>query len=298
MKRIIFPVVLALCAIACGGAPDLADEIDADATASTQLFTVRRDERKCAAPACGGYFASPVKENATAVYVPDLDLSRAGLDAQDEQALRAAPAEELLFKARLSAPDKRGLRTLLVKDAWRGMPGIVPAAKDVIFSVAPRSPVRTCVAAPCNNQVGTQVASGKTSELSRVSVQGAAHAFVDQQWLQNRVATRKALAAAHVASGAKLTAGTEVVLEASQVWLHLPESAGPCAAQKEAACGAGQVQAYQRTADRCVEPVGCVTQGICPMMTAACPEGYARTQWVSAPNGCAVAACDPAWLSR
>src|SRR5437870_2618040 len=56
MKKIIS---LALLAAACGGAIDQLDEGEDDATAASYaLFTVRRDERKCAAPACGGWWAT------------------------------------------------------------------------------------------------------------------------------------------------------------------------------------------------------------------------------------------------
>ena len=131
-----------------------------------------------------------------------------------------APGEELLFKARVGMADKRGQRKLLVKDAWRGMPGIVPAAKDALYTVS--APQRACGAAPCDNPIATESSSGKTTALTRVAVDRAARAFVDQDWLQNRIVSHGALVTAHVASGK-----TEVVLDASQVWLHLPENAGP-----------------------------------------------------------------------
>lgn len=297
MKRNAISLALSLCAAACGGSPDSMDAGADDVAGSAQLFTVRRDERKCSAPACGGFWASATTTDASPVYVADLDLSKAGLDAATEAQVRGAPAEELLFKARVGT-DSKGLRKLLVKDAWRGMPGVVPAATDTLFSVAARSPQHTCVAAPCNNQIATAIANGKTTDLTRVAVQRAAKAFVDQQWLQNRAVAWGALLTAHVAAGQKLAAGTETVLDASQVWIHLPESAGPCAAPRQQACGASQVQAFVRTPDRCVEAVGCVTPGMCPRMQPSCPDGYVASTWASAPNACTATACDPAWVVR
>ena len=294
MKNFIFPAAFLL-AVACGGATAL-DEGEGDLTASDQLFAVHRDERKCAAPACGGWFATALLKNAAQSYVSTIDFSVSGLDAATQQMVLAAPDEELLFKGHLSAADKRGLRHLVVKDAWRGMPGIVPSAKDGFFSVAQRSPQITCVAAPCNNEIATDAASGKATALTRVSVESAAQAFVDQAWLQNRIVLHGALVAAHVAAGQQMAAGTETVLEASQVWLHLPESAGPCPMPREEQCGAGQVAAYERTADRCIEPVACVTQGVCTRMQPACPDGYVASTWAAAPDGCAATACDPAWV--
>jgi hypothetical protein len=299
MQRLCFPAALLLCSIACGGGVSSTDEGTSDvAAAGDQLFTVRRDERRCPAPACGGFVISAIAKNAAPSYVTDLDLTQTALDAAAQQMVLSAPGEELLIKGRLSAADPRGLRKLLVKDAWRGMPGIVPAAKDAFYSVAPRAPQHVCAAAPCNNQIATEAGSGKATALTRVSVHGASRAFVDQAWLQNRVALYGALVAAHVAAGQKLAAGTETVLEASQVWLHLPESAGPCAMPREQVCGAGQVQAYARTADRCLQAVGCVARGVCPMMQPSCPAGYVASTWASAPNGCTATACDPAWVNQ
>src|SRR5260221_6213616 len=245
MKKMAISLGIVLLATACGGAIDQLDAGEDDATAATYaLFTVRRDERKCAAPACGGWWASRPHGSANPVYVSDLDFSRASLDGKTESQVRAAPGEELLFKARLCAPGKRGQHQLLVKDAWRGMPGIVPAANDAVYSVAARAPQRTCIAAPCNNQIATTMSTGKTTDLTRVAVDRAARAFVDQDWLQNRIVSHGALVAAHFAAGAKMAAGTEVVLDASQVWVHLPENAGPCSKPVEKACGQSQVQAY------------------------------------------------------
>ena len=272
MLRKIFPLAVILFVAACGGAADSFDEGSDDVTsASLQLFTVQRDERKCAAPMCGGWWASAVQQDASPIYVTDLDLSRAQLDAQTEQSVRAAPAEELLLRARAGAADKRGFRQLVVKSVWRGMPGVVPAAKDAVWSMGQKT--------------ATDVKSGKSAAVSSVDVRDAARAFVDQDWLSSRVVSHGALAAAHVSSK---------VLDASQVWIHLPESIGPCAKPVEQACSGGQVQAYARTADRCLQPLGCVNRGICSMMMPSCADGYVAVTWTAA-NGCPATSCDPAW---
>jgi hypothetical protein len=151
------------------------------------------------------------------------------------------------------------------------VPGIVPAAKDAVWSMAQKT--------------ATDTASGKNASVSTVDVRDAAKAFVDQEWLSSRLVSHGALAAAHVSSK---------VLSASQVWVRLPESAGPCAKPVEKACSGGQIQAYTRTADRCLQALGCVDRGICTMMMPSCPDGYAAVTWTAA-NGCAATACDPAW---
>ena len=77
-QRINFALASLLLASACGGAIDQLDAGEDDATAASYaLFTVRRDERKCAAPACGGWWATTVRTDATPRYVSDLDFSRA-----------------------------------------------------------------------------------------------------------------------------------------------------------------------------------------------------------------------------
>src|SRR4051812_30321485 len=110
--RTSFPFVLIALAAACGGTADLDSNEDDATAASYHLFTVRRDERKCAAPMCGGFWATAISEDASPVYVADLDLSRAGLSS--ESVVRSAPGEELLLRARISKGK------LIVKDAWRG----------------------------------------------------------------------------------------------------------------------------------------------------------------------------------
>ena len=274
MKRKIFPLAMILFLAACGGTADSLDEGADDVTApSWQLVTIRRDERRCAAPMCGGFWVSKAQSDSNQAYVADLDFSKSTLDAETQQMIRSAPAEELLLRARIGAADKRGARDLLIKDAYRGMPEIVPAATDGMYSVAQKS-------------VAKDSASGKSAKYSAVDVSGAAKAFVDQAWLANRVEAHGALAAAHVANA---------VLAASQVWVHLPEAAGPCAKPVEQACGDGEVQAYVRTADRCLEPAGCVARAVCPMMQPSCPAGYVATTWMAS-TGCAATACDPAWV--
>lgn len=274
MKRMIFPAAMILFLAACGGAIDSLDEAGADVSATSwQLFTVQRDERKCMAPMCGGFWAT-AQGAAAPSYVSGIDFSKSALDAATQEMVLGAPAEELLLHAKLSAKDARGLRTLVVKDAYRGMPGIVPAAKDAMYSMQQSS------------SVASDQLSGKTAKVTSVDVSGAAKAFVDQTWLANRVQQHGAIASAHV---------TKSVLAASQVFLHLPETEGPCAKPVEKACGSDEVQAYARTADRCLQPLGCVARAICPMMQPSCPAEYVAVSWTAA-NGCLATACDPAWV--
>ena len=271
-QRINFALASLLLASACGGAIDVQE--NDDLSARNLLWTIQRDERKCAAPMCGGYFARQLASGAQA-HVGDLDLSRAGLDAGTQQMVRAAPAEELIFSGHLNSSG----RALIVKQAWRGMPGIVPAANDAVYSLQQ--------AGSSGAAVASDMISGKTASVAQLSVAQAAKGFVDQGWLANRALRHGALVAGHLDSSG---------LSASQVWLRLPETVGPCPAVHQQACGAGQTQSYVRTADRCLVAAGCVTPGICSMMRPSCSDGYLASTWTTAPNACLATACDPAWV--
>jgi hypothetical protein len=126
-------------------------------------------------------------------------------------------------------------------------------------------------------------------------VASAAVGFVDQAWLTNRVENGGALVAASLQSGQKFPGGTEKVLDASQVFLRLPESSGPCPMIAAPNCGGSKVLSHERTADRCVIPTGCVASGICSMMLPSCGEGYTLSTWMGQ-QGCNQAACDPTWV--
>src|SRR5690349_20430525 len=99
MPKKIFAVAMFLLFTACGGAVDSLDEgADDVSAASWQLFTVRRDERKCMAPMCGGWFATSAQNSS---YVTDLDFSKSALDAGTQEMVRSAPTEELVLRAKL-----------------------------------------------------------------------------------------------------------------------------------------------------------------------------------------------------
>jgi hypothetical protein len=267
------PIVAMLLSAACGQGLDAADAAS-DLSASTDSFvSIQRDERKCAAPACGGYWYRAPGSLAPPQYAAALDLSASGLDAAAQGKLLNAPAEELLLKAKAGAADKSGLRKLVVSEAWRGMPGIVPGAGEQLFSMPTPG-------------AATSVATGRASAVKAVSVARASSGFVDAEWLKSRIQGHGAIVAA------KLSAS---VLDASQVWLRLPETKGPCAVPREQACGANQTQGFARTPDRCLAAVGCVNRSICPMFQPACAAGYTQTSWTNA-SGCTAAACDPSWV--
>jgi hypothetical protein len=82
MKNLVWVGIVAVNIIACGGGSESFDEAsDGLSTASRSMVSVRRDARKCAAPACGGYFVRSLNSTSSAeTYVARFDYTPAGFD--------------------------------------------------------------------------------------------------------------------------------------------------------------------------------------------------------------------------
>ena len=293
--------VLACAALMGCGTADVSgnatpDVSDTDAlVVSGSFFTLRADTRACPSPMCGGYFVAPVNSTRPEAYVSALDFARSGLSASDIAKVQGAPAGELVLRGKLSLKSRTtGTRRLLVSDAYRGMPGA--AATGRFFSV--KHQPKQCIAAPCNQDMASELNSpGAAKEVTTVAVDSAAMGFVDTDWLLHRVQSGGALVAASITGGAQYPAGTEQVLDATQVFLHLPEGMGPCPMVRQIDCSqTGQVDTFERNADRCLVQTGCVTPGVCSMMIPTCGTGYTATSYRGPSNACARVTCDPSWI--
>jgi hypothetical protein len=272
------------------------DEGDADAlTGSSSYFTLRADTRACPSPLCGGYFVAPVNSTRPEAYVSALDFTRTTLAVSEIAKVQGAPAGELVLHGKLSGKSRStGTRRLLVTDAYRGMPGAIAAGR--FFSV--KHTPRQCIAAPCNQDAASALnGSAVATDVTTISVDSAAMGFVDTDWLVHRVQTGGALVAASLIAGAQYPAGTEQVLDATQVFLHLPEGMGPCPALMQLNCAAtGQLNTFVRNADRCIIPTGCESPGVCSMMMPNCASGYTATSYRSQNHACPSVTCDPTWI--
>lgn len=291
--------VLVLCGCGAGmveGSGDDASVDDALSTVKAGFVTVQRDERRCAAPTCGGYFLSQPNHSLAPIYVAELDFSQSNLSADDVQKVVDAPNAELVLFGKLTRQSRvTHTKNFIVLDAYRGMPGRTAASTDHFYTVVDNG--KRCFAAPCNALTATKINStAKPKDFTTLSVASAAAAFVDQTWLGHRVLDGRAIVAATFTSGTKYPAGTESVLDASQVFVHLPESVGPCPERMSLNCGGDQVNIVERNADRCLVPAGCATPGMCAMYMPACPEGYTLSSWRSGESACPTYACDPSWL--
>ncbi len=299
MKNLIWVGIVALNIVACGGGSESLDEVsDGLSTAARSLVSVRRDARKCAAPACGGYFVRSLNSASSAeTYVARFDYTPSGFDSAAIAQVEGAPAEDLVLYGKLSAVDpKTHVRTLLVTDAYRGLPGVAPAATDSFLSVTDKSGSVQCVASPCMNQTANRCngTSATAKAFSDYSVEGASKAFVDQDWLVASVKRGAALVAGSIVQGAKDGAAAREVLAASQVYLQLPAGTGPCnKLVVQPNCAANEVVVYTRDENRCLYPAGCAVQGPCPQMQPACEPGYTLQSWKAGPNACNHSVCDP-----
>ena len=285
--------MLVLGVVGCGGAAAVGEgEDDLSATKQTHV-SIRRDQRQCALPACGGFYVRDANKTTAEQYVEALDFSATGLDAATIAQVQQAPASELVLFGRLTALSaKSKQRSFKVTAAYRGMPGAAAPTGDAVYSTGTTH--IQCVTSPCLNKTATMINDGTVKYFSTLDLGAASAGFVDQAWLASRVRDHGALVAAQIVDGEKLKAGPDQVLAAAQVFVKLPETvACPPNRAMPVQCAAGQVATFERDENRCLTQVSCVKVGVCPQHVPACGPGYTLTQWHAGASGCLAAACDP-----
>lgn len=278
-----------------GTADDSADEIS---KTKDSFVTLRADMRKCLAPLCGGYYVKTANGTKTETYVSGFDFSVSGLSDADQAKVAEAPAGELVIKGHLGKADsKYHVSKLVVVEAYRGMPGMVAGDGETFYQASDRTPAIECFVAPCNNEIGTTLNKKGSFDFTRLSVDRAAFGFVDKAWLAGRVLRHGAIVSANLVDGDKLAGGAEKVLDASQVFIRIPDSIGPCPKGPEVLCAMGLERAYTRNADRCEVFAGCVKPAICPLFMPACQPGYSLVSWEGT-SGCKQYTCDPTFVTE
>jgi hypothetical protein len=265
---------------------------------STTFVTLRLDLRRCAKPLCGGYFVRDVNQGAAERYVSRLDFDTS-LPAEVIDDVRSAPASELVLRGHLGPEETRfHTRPFVVSEAFRGMPGVTPLADAAFYQVHARKPPIECFVGPCPNEIAQTLNTSMTEEFDSVSVDSASLLWVDKGWLASRVEAHGAVVAGTLRQGAHLPGGFEEVLDASQVYVRLPERKGPCPVSPTQSCADGTVAVQERDADRCIMQVGCVKPGVCPLFEPLCASGYTLSSWASAPDACPAFACDPSFTIK
>jgi hypothetical protein len=283
----------------CLAGDDGSTSTEDDLSASSRSYvTLTRDTRKCAAPMCGGYWVKDVNRKTGPTYVSDLDFSSSGLEDADVEKVREAPAEELVLRGKLGPKESaHGTRPFIVSEAYRGLPGVTPVAGEIFYQAQDRKPAISCFTAPCPNEVATKLNSTAKTYFSGYAVKRAAAAFVNQEWLIERIEHHGAVVAASIVDGQVFAGGPEQVLDASQVYLPIADSRGPCPVFKLAACAEGQVWTYTRSVDGCVLPDKCVADGQCTEAEPPqCADGYQLSSWRVDGAQCTDYACDPTFL--
>jgi hypothetical protein len=269
--------------LGCASASDqtATDDIEALSAHGTSYVSIRRDYRDCSAPHCGGYFVHDLNRRTEDKYVASLDVSALGWSVEDrERMIGGAEDDAVVVKATLGPPDPaNATRALLVLEAYRGMPGVHAAEMHAYYTMGwEEGPayeaykVNTAWSGPCDS----------------VGIEAITPPLLDRTWLGDR-ALHGAIVAGHMKSR---------TMDASQVFVRLPDRVGPCPYFYEPKCDEGQVISYTRTAQRCLVPAKCVTPAICPLYVPQCAPGYRHTSWMNPSTACATHACDPAFVNQ
>lgn len=281
---------LSACGVSEGELTNEQDTLDTESaelgTGARTYVTVERDYRKCAFPMCSGWYVTDVNRvHPKATYVYALDFKSSGLD---EATIARAQEGKAVLRGKLGAKFQ-GIPAFVVSDAWVGMPGI-EAGKD--FFLVSKVNIQ-CIKAPCPTLKATKLNAGGSSLFDGLVVKDAALPRVSQPWLSSRVTERGAIVTGTFTQGQLISGSYERILSASQVFVKLPETIGPCPLVKMPACTGGKVRTYVRDANRCVVPSACVTPGACAAFVPQCDEGYTLQSWTGGMFACSVSACDP-----
>ena len=287
-------VVVATLSVSCAVADDefAGESIDDDSsdlsTTKDTFVIVRRDQRRCIAPLCGGYWVKDLNSTMQERYVSAFDFGGSTLSDEVQAQVTGGPDFEIVLEGRLGQKENvYNTRTLRVIAAYRGMPGMTLAATDKFYSV---SPTRiACITQPCANLQTTRLnrTTGHTMATD-VSVERALATMVDEGWLHDRVVAKRAVVAGRV-----VRKNNHVTVDARQVFIALPDQVALCPADVVESCPSGEVIAFERTTDRCTVAVGCTVPGVCAPFDPTCDAGYSLVSWQ---NMCPRNACEPAFL--
>jgi hypothetical protein len=270
-----------IAALGCAASPDQVANDGEDALSATRAsyVSVRRDDRACPAPRCGGYFVHDLNRATADRYVSTLDVSALGWTGDDRQRLIGDFEDDaLVVKGTLAPPDASGSRALLVTEAYRGMPGVHAAETHDFYTMGWEDDEAYYEAYKLN--------TSWSGPCDAVGIDSIDVPLLDRNWLGDR-ALRGAIVAGRMENR---------TMGASQVYLRLPDRVGPCPYLYMPKCDEGQVLAYSRTAQRCLVPVKCVTPAICPLYVPSCTPGYRHVSWTSSSTACPAHACDPSFV--
>lgn len=295
-----FLLVGAVFFAACGvteaevGGFDETAAADGELGTSTRSYVVyRHDPRKCAAPACGGYFIHDInRATVKEAYVTGFEFTNLLEEHQGDAT--GAPDFGAVLYGKLGPKDAQGYRKFIVTTAWRGMPGATWSESDTFFSVTGLN--IQCITAPCPSLQATKLHTTTKTNVNDLDIELALKPRVDGNWLTNRVVNGGALVVGIIADGAKVGAGTEKVLLGSQVFVKLPDQTKSCPRISAPFCASNKIPVWTRDADRCQMSAGCASAGACAQYVPTCDEFYDLVSWTGGQFACTQYACEPSWL--
>jgi hypothetical protein len=156
--------------------------VAAVAAQSATYYAVQLDQRKCAAPGCGGFFVHRVNFARTkcadghyhdVCYVADLGLENGvGLDADEVAAFRIDVTQGRALVRGTIGSATFGAQTLGVfqpTEAWRAATDVAPTG--TFYKVTDRHV--QCVAAPCPTYMQTKLNSTQVDRIDDIDLTGA-----------------------------------------------------------------------------------------------------------------------------
>lgn len=307
--RKLFLLVVSVFAVGCGvsnvAAVDDAEGVDVIdeselSTRSYTYLTVRRDYRKCMAPYCGGYWVKDVNVSASTpeVYVSGLTYVNGSISPAGREQLTSAGDGELVIRGRLGALDsKTRTRKLVVKDAYRGLPGAWSAPDATVYAV--ERLVTACLPSqPCPMLEGKALnVTGPAKFAQRLELQDALVPMASEAWLREQVLGGEALVMGQFLTAQKLPAPPTTTLSVSNVFFKL-EAGWSCPVFRLAQCPEGQAWTFQYSSIGCIVPAGCTEAGACiALAPPECAPGYRAVNFAAKPFACSAQVCEPEFLS-
>jgi hypothetical protein len=238
-------------------------------------YTIKRDERRCVSPMCGGFFVARVNKPTTrcadgswkeACYVWELDLSALGVSTTVENELRGAP--RLLVLRGSVAPKTFGhwgnLGRFAATEAWRAP---VLGTPTGTFYRLTEEGSRHCFDGPCSTIDETKLNStANAKKITPIVEVSAAPGTDEAKW----GVLGDLRAHGFLAAGKNLPAaqGGGTTLWATQIYARVrgPIPAGGACNASSDACAAGTACCYPcgiaGCVNRCIEPE---PTGRCPM---------------------------------
>ncbi|KAF2077832.1 hypothetical protein CYY_000877 [Polysphondylium violaceum] len=245
---------------------DAVEKVKKHHTKKTLYYTLRKDYRKCAS--CGGWFLKQVNSgDSKEIYVMALDYDKHTTTINDTN------SDQYVVGGTLKKDQFH------VSDITRCLPAIAKKDSKLRYYVYHNEKKKDYI---------VELNTGKKEKVSGVIEQFSTNvSHIHKEWLEAKVKTDSILLGA---------IGKKKFLEASSVFIRLPDPKKPCKALPLPKCTAGHVPAFSRQVDRCLKFEGCVAEGICTLSIPVCDTNYSLVSFNSKPNGCPKYYCDPSFL--